>query len=224
MATQVQRRRGTAAEHNTFTGAAGEVTVNTTNDSLHVHDGATAGGFELSRADGQNANMPISAMPAGSVLQMQTVELQNRFVQSLTANVHGIISEFDLTITPFRSNSTILLQVSSLLEFNNANVVHDHTFALFRGSTRLGPPDDGNRNVGIAVATRTFDQRDDNSTPEYLSFHFTDQPNTTSQVTYRLSAKLNVNDVITFNTVIDTANVDSHEIGVSTFTAMEIAG
>jgi len=55
MATQVQRRRGTASEHNTFTGAAGEVTVNTTNESLHVHDGATAGGFEAMRADANNA-------------------------------------------------------------------------------------------------------------------------------------------------------------------------
>jgi hypothetical protein len=59
MATQVQRRRGTASEHNTFTGAAGEVTVNTTNDSVHVHDGATAGGFEAMRADANNAQNDV---------------------------------------------------------------------------------------------------------------------------------------------------------------------
>jgi len=59
MATEVQRRRGTASEHNTFTGAAGEVTVNTTNDSLHVHDGATAGGFEAMRADADNAQNDV---------------------------------------------------------------------------------------------------------------------------------------------------------------------
>jgi len=59
MATQVQRRRGTASEHNTFTGAAGEVTVNTTNDSVHVHDGATAGGFEAMRADADNAQNDV---------------------------------------------------------------------------------------------------------------------------------------------------------------------
>lgn len=43
----VQLRRGTAAEHSSFTGAAGEVTVNTTRNSVHVHDGSTAGGTEL---------------------------------------------------------------------------------------------------------------------------------------------------------------------------------
>ena len=46
---QVQLRRGTATEHNTFTGAVGEVTVDTTNDTLRVHDGSTAGGVRLAK-------------------------------------------------------------------------------------------------------------------------------------------------------------------------------
>lgn len=54
MTKAVQRRRGTNAEHSSFTGLEGELSVNTTNDSVHVHDGATAGGFELARADGSN--------------------------------------------------------------------------------------------------------------------------------------------------------------------------
>jgi hypothetical protein len=44
MAVQVQLRRGTTAQNNSFTGAVGEVTVDTTNSTLRVHDGATAGG------------------------------------------------------------------------------------------------------------------------------------------------------------------------------------
>jgi len=47
MATILQLRRGTTVQHSTFTGAEGEVTVNTTKDTVVVHDGATAGGFEL---------------------------------------------------------------------------------------------------------------------------------------------------------------------------------
>ena len=47
MATQVQQRRGSTAEHSTFTGAAGEITVDTTKDTAVVHDGSTAGGFPL---------------------------------------------------------------------------------------------------------------------------------------------------------------------------------
>jgi acetyltransferase-like isoleucine patch superfamily enzyme len=49
MATAVQLRRGTAAEHTSFTGLEGEVTVDTTNDTLRVHDGSTAGGFRLAK-------------------------------------------------------------------------------------------------------------------------------------------------------------------------------
>lgn len=54
MTTAVQRRRGTNTEHATFTGLDGEITVNTTTYTLHVHDGATVGGIVLAKADGSN--------------------------------------------------------------------------------------------------------------------------------------------------------------------------
>jgi len=47
MSTQVQFRRGTAAENDAFTGALAEVTVNTTDNTLRVHDGVTVGGFTM---------------------------------------------------------------------------------------------------------------------------------------------------------------------------------
>lgn len=47
MARQVQLRRGTTAEHSTFTGAVGEVTVDTDKDVTVVHDGLTAGGTPM---------------------------------------------------------------------------------------------------------------------------------------------------------------------------------
>jgi len=49
MATQVQFRRGTTGEHSSFTGAVGEVTVDTTLDTLRVHDGAQAGGYRIAK-------------------------------------------------------------------------------------------------------------------------------------------------------------------------------
>jgi len=47
MATQVQLRRGTTAENDAFTGAQGELTFDTNNKRVRVHDGGTAGGFEI---------------------------------------------------------------------------------------------------------------------------------------------------------------------------------
>ena len=52
MATALQLRRGTTAQHSTFTGAAGEVTVDTDKDTVVVHDGLKAGGFPLVRDGG----------------------------------------------------------------------------------------------------------------------------------------------------------------------------
>ena len=54
MPTQLQLRRGTTVQHSSFTGAVGEVTINTTKKTAVVHDGSTAGGLELLRADMSN--------------------------------------------------------------------------------------------------------------------------------------------------------------------------
>jgi hypothetical protein len=44
VSTQIQYRRGTGVQNDAFTGALGEITVDTTNKTLRVHDGVTAGG------------------------------------------------------------------------------------------------------------------------------------------------------------------------------------
>jgi hypothetical protein len=61
MPTQLQLRRGTTVQHNTFTGVVGEVTINTSKKTAVVHDGSTAGGLELLRAD--MSNIFASATP-----------------------------------------------------------------------------------------------------------------------------------------------------------------
>ena len=46
---EVKLRRGTTSQHSSFTGAEGEVTVDTDLDTLRVHDGSTAGGVRLAK-------------------------------------------------------------------------------------------------------------------------------------------------------------------------------
>lgn len=48
-ATQVKRRRGTTAQNDAFTGAEGEIVVDTQKHTLRVHDGETQGGFEMAK-------------------------------------------------------------------------------------------------------------------------------------------------------------------------------
>ena len=59
VATQVKRRRGTTAENDAFTGAEGEITVDTEKHELRVHDGVTQGGFKIGGGSG--------AMPVGAI-------------------------------------------------------------------------------------------------------------------------------------------------------------
>ena len=49
MATAIQRRRGTTSQHSSFTGLAGEITIDTDKNTIVVHDGTTAGGVPLAK-------------------------------------------------------------------------------------------------------------------------------------------------------------------------------
>lgn len=51
MSKQIQRRRGSTADHAAFTGAQGEFTYNTDTKRIHAHDGLTAAGFAAARVD-----------------------------------------------------------------------------------------------------------------------------------------------------------------------------
>ena len=62
MATQVQFRRGTTGQHSGFTGAVGEVTVDTEKKILCVHDAVTAGGFPLLKEDGSNSSLALGSL------------------------------------------------------------------------------------------------------------------------------------------------------------------
>ncbi|OWY35307.1 hypothetical protein [Herbaspirillum aquaticum] len=73
MATVLKLRGGTTDEHNVFTGSAREVTVNTDDNSLRVHDGVTPGGN-----------------PVGSAtLQWVTNSLSPLYVNATTFNLAG---------------------------------------------------------------------------------------------------------------------------------------
>ena len=66
--TQVQLRNGTSAQNNAFTGAIGELTVDTTNWNMRLHNGVNAGGFTFTplTASG-NLNIPGSLSVTGNI-------------------------------------------------------------------------------------------------------------------------------------------------------------
>ena len=60
MPTVLQFRRGTTAQNNSFTGTAGELSIDTTLDTIRVHDAITAGGFALLKETGIS-NLTLNA-------------------------------------------------------------------------------------------------------------------------------------------------------------------
>ena len=56
MAKLLKLRRGSTSQHSSFTGAEGEVTIDTTKDTAVVHDGSQAGGRPLAREDMSNVS------------------------------------------------------------------------------------------------------------------------------------------------------------------------
>jgi hypothetical protein len=75
MAYAVQLRRGSAVEHATFTGTEGEITVNTTDNTLVVHDGTTVGGHPLTPgADGAAGVSAVSLRQGGTLATITGTE------------------------------------------------------------------------------------------------------------------------------------------------------
>ena len=56
MAKLLKLRRGSTSQHSSFTGAEGEVTVDTDKETLVVHDGSTAGGHPVAAEDMANVS------------------------------------------------------------------------------------------------------------------------------------------------------------------------
>ena len=63
----LQIRRGTATQNDNFTGLNGEITMDTTNKTIRIHDGETLGGIKLARQDeipSSESDFDINSVPA----------------------------------------------------------------------------------------------------------------------------------------------------------------
>ena len=132
MATQVQFRRGTTSEHGSFTGAVGEVTVDTTLDTLRVHDGSTAGGIRIAKfseiastlsftVEGDDsAGVPISADGTGV---LRFIGGQNIETTSDSSGVINIVGSSDITVNNISSaDSTEVFINDGLRVTGTANI------------------------------------------------------------------------------------------------------
>jgi hypothetical protein len=121
MPTQIQWRRGTTAQTASFTGATGEVTVDTTKKTLVVHDGVTPGGFPLSLESAQQDSFAYA-------------HANSAYITANTANTGAINagnyanSAYALANTKFNSSGGTIS--GNVIVTGNVTPLSDNTYYL----------------------------------------------------------------------------------------------
>ena len=97
MPTQVQFRRGTTTQNESFTGAVGELSVDTTLDTVRVHDGSTAGGIRLAKySEIQSGDITAAAELLNQMYaDAQSQNNSSRFadIDSYTPIMNGLLDQ-----------------------------------------------------------------------------------------------------------------------------------
>ena len=119
MAKLLKLRRGNTSQHANFTGAEGEVTVDTDKDTLVVHDGQNAGGKPLAKEDMSNVSsasiagrladdsIAVSKIAAGALPTDVTVASANI--------VDGTIVDADVNASAAIAMSKLALSITKLI-------------------------------------------------------------------------------------------------------------
>lgn len=158
MAIQIQLRQGTSTEHDSFTGAVGEVTVDTTNKTLRVHDGSTVGGTRLVTLTG--GLVPAAQLPAATTSVQGAVILNNTLTststtQALTAAQGKVLK--DTLDTAFGIGQTLVdVTASRISGTTYTNTKNTPIFVI--ATTAITAT---SQSVSVVVNGITFDIRQD---------------------------------------------------------------
>jgi Major tropism determinant N-terminal domain len=114
-AVQVQYRRGTASQVAAFSGAQGEMVVDTTNNRVVVQDGATAGGWPAAK---------LTEIAGGNLNKFRngTMDVWQRGTSSLTATTSGSYTADGWIVLPTGAGVTAAQAGGRLLTKNSLQV------------------------------------------------------------------------------------------------------
>jgi len=125
MTTAIKRRRGTTTQHATFTGLEGELTVDTTKDTVVVHDGSTAGGFPLAKESQATSAVAITGGSINGTTVGATTAAAGKFTTleatGVTTVQAGTVSAPAITTTG-DTNTGIFFPAADTIAFTEGGV------------------------------------------------------------------------------------------------------
>ena len=212
MAKLLKLRRGTTTQHGSFTGAEGEVTIDTTKDTAVVHDGAQAGGRPLAREDMTNVSsttiagrldndsIAVSKIAAGTL--PSDVKIQDANVSgNLTIESADIV---DGTIVNADVNASAAIAGTKISpDFGSQNIATTGTLGSGAISTTgLFTISSGTPTIRLADTNPSnqaaYDIKNTNST-----LRITDSTNSVDRLVISGSGELNVSGNANFSSGID---------------------
>lgn len=179
----------------------------------------TTGGVITSSGINNSSLSSVTALPTGvggKVLQVQSTTLTNNFTVT-NSTTQTAITGLSVSITPASTSNKILIMYK--LMFSNSNG-HGSTFHLQRSGSEIHVADSGTTGV------RAFASGNVENSNSYWAFDWggsvLDSPSSTSALSYGLFVRNPTSQTIWFNRTNRLGTDDV--LGVSTITAMEIAG
>jgi len=162
-------------------------------------------------------------LPAGSVIQVVSATKTDTF--STTQNASNIaVPGLSVNITPTSTSSKILLFGVVMM---NLDARYGY-WSFYRDGADIGIGDTaGNRSSVTASASSNNDITNNNYVAHQVASHFLDSPSTTSTLNYEINVGngRSANQSIYVNRQDSDGDNNSYNLrGISTLTAMEIAG
>ena len=132
----IQILRGTTAQNNSYTGSAGELTMDTTTNEVRVHDGSTAGGHKIgTKID----NSTITANASDEIQAVAVIDQNSGIAKTWT----GTMAEYEAIVTKDPETEYIITddiggsatEIGEITEALNNKVDKGHQVVEFQAPT-----------------------------------------------------------------------------------------
>ena len=159
MAKLLKLRRGTTSQHGSFTGAEGEVTIDTDKETAVVHDGSTAGGHALAKENMVNvSSASIAGRFADDAINPSKIAggTLGTDVKVADGNINGNLTIENADVT----NTAAIAGTKISPNFGSQNIVTTGNLTA-SGNVTMG------EKLTISATTPNIEFSDTNNDPDY---------------------------------------------------------